>query len=499
MNNKTIFNDFFHYIPALLVPAFLNIITLMIFSRIMSTSDFGQYSVVLTTSTALVTLICQWIIQSVQKYRPTYRNEKKINLFNMYLIMLTLLVFSATLLLSGALYFPLKNILNNSYSSLYWPLIFLVIFQSLYLVYGSLLQSDYFVKKFKNYNLCLSILKFLIPIMLFNLIYSKSSTIILGLALSYFIICILILLEKYKTLLSMFSSRMYSRISKKDFTAFLKKFFLYGFPMIGWFLGATLLTLTDRYTLEYFSDSKSVGIYSAVSSLILAAVNLVSSPILTVAHPRIMGTEYKEENQLIIQQNIMIYSRIFLLVLIPISIYLSVFAEEVINIVLGEKYIEGIKIVPIMLLGSIIWNFSMYGQKGYEIKSQTKKMLFFVIVCFLINLLLNVILVPYYGYTGSAIATTISYLFYGFIIYIFSKQSIKWAIEWKLIGKTFLLSLISSYIVQLLIEILEGRLNIVITTIIGFLVFSIIYCLFLFVVDNSFKRYVQNIFDKLGE
>ena len=63
----------------------------------------------------------------------------------------------------------------------------------------------------------------------------------------------------------------------------------------------------------------------------------------------------------------------------------------------------------------------------------------FLIITVLINLILNIILIPRFGIRGAAVATLISYIFYTVILYVCIKhfEDFPVALPWRVIIKTF--------------------------------------------------------------
>ncbi|WP_269745404.1 lipopolysaccharide biosynthesis protein [Paenibacillus sp. P22] len=221
---------------------------------------------------------------------------------------------------------------------------------------------------------------------------------------------------------------------------FIKTFVSYGFPMIGWFIGNSLLNLVDRYMLGYYHTTQEVGIYTATYSVVSASVGLFCTPLLMAAHPIIMNVATSSNDEEI-QRIVSVFSKVYLLIIFPIFICLTILKGDVTSFLLGVQYQSGSSILPYMMFGLIMWNFGMYGHKGFEIKNKTKTMLIFVIICVVVNIVLNIILIPTYSYQGAAIASAISLTTYPLMVYLFSFRTIKW----KLNGRS-LINILSSSI-----------------------------------------------------
>ncbi|GGB41705.1 lipopolysaccharide biosynthesis protein [Fictibacillus barbaricus] len=416
--------DLIIYIPAIILPAILNVISIMLYTRIFSLSDFGNYSIIISTITLFTTVLSQWIIQSIQKFRPQYKKENKIILFDKYLIFtIQVLVFSIITILL-ILYVVSRLLLEFEIDSIFIISGFILILQILFVIGSTIFQSDLRANKYKKYQLINSVMKFIFSIVFILLISKTIGLVFVGMLISLVITNFFL----YKELNLTYINK--NLFKNKNYRNFLASFVNYGFPMIGWFLGSSILTLSDRYLIGIFKGAEEVGIYSANSQLVMVGLGLVCSPILSAAHPIIMNaTNNKEDVE--IENVIKKFSRLYLLLLSPIVLYVILTKEIITNLFLGEPFREGSIIIPIILIGIFFWNFTMYGHKGHEIKGKTKVMLFFVLLSGTVNILLNLVLIPKYGFIGAAIATLIAYLTYPVFIFISSRKIIKWNIPCK--------------------------------------------------------------------
>jgi len=105
---------------------------------------------------------------------------------------------------------------------------------------------------------------------------------------------------------------------------------------------------------------------------------------------------------------------------------------------------NGSIIIPIVLIGWVALQFTMYGHKGLEIMEKTNIISLLIAICVIVNVSLNFIFVPAYGYIAAAFANLISYLLYPFMVYFVTKSYIKWRIPWNSMAKITFSSLITA-------------------------------------------------------
>ncbi|MFP7470592.1 oligosaccharide flippase family protein [Niallia taxi] len=488
--------DTLTYIPAILVPALVNVLSIMIFTRAFSTAEFGLYNILLTTTQLGSMVMSQWIMQSVQYYRPNYlRNNNKVSFNrNLYYI----LVYVSIIILVSSLFIYLVSVsffskdMNSNFHMLFWCTVFLILLQGLLKIGLVLFQSDLEVASYRYYQLVNSVVKFGLSIILVYFVYKNIISIFVATIIS--IAVILIPIFKKTQLIS----KDYI-LPKKDreYTEFLRSFINYGFPMIGWFIGTSLLNLVDKYMIGFFRGNVEVGIYSANSSIVFFGFGLLSGPLLSAAHPIIMNSvSEKGINKEQFQNTIESFSRIFLITMVPVSFFITIFRADIATLLLGSSYRDGADIIPIILFGFMAWHFSLYGHKVHEIYGKTKQMVSYVVIAVVVNIIFNFLLIPTYGYMGATIATFLGYITYPIAIYISSRKLITWKIPWKSLIRISVASIVTS-IITYLVTYHMMKLNIVILNlIIGFIIYLIVYIAILIVVKEVNKKEVGKIYKK---
>lgn len=197
---------------------------------------------------------------------------------------------------------------------------------------------------------------------------------------------------------------------KLDFTNFeilkhLKPIFII-FGMAG---ASSLYMTMDTSMLGFISGTLSVGYYAAANKLIVVIGTLVSS-IRTVLLPRLsfmIGTGdksgFKSLNALTLN--------IILMFAVPITFGIFSLSREIIVLFCGKEFILGS--IALQLLAPSIILSAINGYFIYQILMPLKKenLAFFSIVSgAVLNVLVNIILIPIIKQDGAAIATCISEL-----------------------------------------------------------------------------------------
>ena len=181
-----------------------------------------------------------------------------------------------------------------------------------------------------------------------------------------------------------------------------------------------IIQWTDTIILGYYDTAYNIGIYnialkmSMASSIILFSINSIIAP----KYSQLFFDNKIDEFKSVVKFS----SKLIFWLSIPIIAIIAYKAEFFLNI-FGEEFKQGKYPLYILLVGQL-FNV-MCGSVGYILMMTDKqKILRNIIVCSaILNIILNIILIPLYGILGAATASTISMILWNFsaLIYIYNK------------------------------------------------------------------------------
>ncbi len=169
------------------------------------------------------------------------------------------------------------------------------------------------------------------------------------------------------------------------------------------FLSGMLYTYVDSIMLSILKGAEAVGWYSAAYRLMYIAL-LLPNAINMAVYP-VMSRLFHDSSS---ESLTMLYERYFkymLIVGIPLGVGTSILAKQVILLLYGTGYEPSITVLQI-LVWTIVFTFAgaSYTQLLQSINKQmiiTKISIF----CLVINIIINLILIPPYSYVGASYAT----------------------------------------------------------------------------------------------
>ncbi len=206
----------------------------------------------------------------------------------------------------------------------------------------------------------------------------------------------------------------------KGRTFFHKKYWkfalTFAIPLIPHYLSMVVLGQSDRVMIDWYCSKSDVGIYSVAYSLSMVLMMVVTS-----INQSFAPWTFKAIKRGAIKELKKVSTILSLLVVIPIVV-LVLLAPEFIAIIAPEEYAEAVYVVPpvaascfFIFMYSLFGNIEFYYQKKSYIAIAS-------MVGAALNVGLNLVLIPFFGYIAAAYTTLICYIGFSVAHYIFSRR-----------------------------------------------------------------------------
>lgn len=188
-------------------------------------------------------------------------------------------------------------------------------------------------------------------------------------------------------------------------------------PLIPHYLSEVILQSSDRIMINNMCTSSDVAIYSiayAVGSLINLVTNAINSSFVPYQYQKIKSRDYitLAENTNIIIGFVALCLCLFML-----------FGREIVLIFGGDKYIDSVNIIIPICLG-VFFNyvFQLFA-RVQEYFEQKFTIVIASVSCALLNIVLNYIFIDIYGYKAAAYTTFACYFVFCFLHYWFYRMA----------------------------------------------------------------------------
>ena len=269
-------------------------------------------------------------------------------------------------------------------------------------------------------------------------------------------------------IMNVYHSRKYVSFKLKKNLKFKKhiKPILYLFSSL---LAVNVYTNLDTVMLGFVNGDEAVGLYSVASKikwLLLMLITSGSAVLLPRLSLYVSNKERVKFNKILKDTTSLI-----LMISVPMAIYFIFMAKDSIKLLGGESFLEATFTMQILMPILIISGFSnIMGNQILLPLNKEKYFMYAVTVGAIINLILNVFLIPTYGISGAAIATLVAEFGQMSIQWKFSKDYLRENISINTILNIIFSVTISSIFLYLLLDSLNysSFINLVISSVLFF-------------------------------
>ena len=372
----------------------LGFITVPIFTRILSTSDFGMYNTFLSYEAILYLFISYALHVSVKNARYDFGMDK-LDSYLSNISLLPLFTMGVCLVAVNLFSKPLEAVLGLNRLSLN----LLVVYSyctGLIILYQNRLVLEYQYKQYLLITYFNALVNIALSLFLIHFVFAANKYMgrIIGTVIPAVIVSVVILYSLYK------------KNAPRVNSAHLKYALKLGVPIIPHGLGQILLSSFDRVMITNMVGADKSGIYS-FSYTIFTMLQVASTALFSVFEP--WAYERLKDNKISALKKV---SGLLFAFLCLISIAVIVVSPEAIVLLGSEKYSEAIYTTIPVIVGGL---FSLaYGIPTIIEYYHKKTILISVgtIGAAVINVVLNFIFIPRFGYVAAAYTTLVSYGLY---------------------------------------------------------------------------------------
>ncbi len=371
--------------------------------RILGAESYGKYALVSVVSLFLSLLMTAGITTATTKYIAEEENHlTRQKIISSSYLMIFFLIFAA-----GFVLFIFSSQISKIFSiplNIFYTAIFLSGCFSLYTLATDILRGLHQIKKLSAFRIIygLFIVSFLIIFLLFSNVYFKTAAFIIS--FTYILIFLLVTIN----------IRHY--LSFKIDKVWIKELFNYGkYVAVGGLLFIFLPRLGQIYVNKYLAVS-NVGIYNAYYFSSISIISFFYTTFVTVFFPT--ASKYQEKEPILRK------IKKFIPLLFLAGIPLLFFTQWIILKFYGSEYpIDYFLMILFAISSILILIYGLYGWLFYSKSiSGAKLITALTIIITVVNILLNIYLIPLFFLRGAALAIVLTYFLGTICLFLLQKN-----------------------------------------------------------------------------
>ncbi len=413
----------------------ISVITTPIFTRIMSTNEYGEFSVFYSWYGIITIIVTFNLFYGVYiRGLVTYDNEKEKFTSAMQGLMLTLVV------IWFVVYLIFKKYINNILNITTFQMIcmFLIIWTTgVYNFWAAYQRVALSYIKLVSLSMITSVVSPIVQIVIMNFESDKVNARIIGILIVNFCFYFVLFWKQIESGKIFYDKKIW------------KYALSFNIPLIPHYLSQTVLNSSDRIMIGKMVGAEQAGIYSLAYS-ISQIMSIFNVALMQTIEPWLYKKIKNDETNSIKK----IAYPAFALVAI-VNLILIALAPEIVRFFAPTEYYNAIWIIPPVAMSVFfMFTYTFFAVFEFYFK-KTQYITIATLIGAVINIVLNYIFIGVYGYYAAGYTTLFCYILYSLFHYIFMKKIIKDYLENKQIynGKLILgiivLFVLSGYLLMI--------------------------------------------------
>ena len=413
---SNLLKKFFSFSIGGYIALIIGFFTTPITTRMLSPKQYGISSMYLLVVNILMLLSMLGLDQGFVRYFYEEKEENKGVLLKSCLkIPIVMLIIISILILVFRVKISEFIFIENSYQMIL--LLIIMIFFSLLNRYSFLtVRMNQKAKLFSIFQILTQLFNFIFIIFLFEVYGDNYKTIVVSSTITTILL----------TLFSIFSERKIWSFKGKNIKTTEAELLKYSLPFTITMALIWIFQSSDKVAIKIFSNAEELGLYAAAFKIV-ALLNIIQGGFTTFWIPVAYERYTKNSKDLEFFEKIYNYIS---LIMFGIALVVLI-SKDLIILLLGEKFRDASSIMPCLVLMPIMYTISETTVLGINFKKKTKYHMNISVVVAILNILGNLLLVPYLGAKGAAISTGLVYIAFFCLRTYFSLKEIKFKFNLK--------------------------------------------------------------------
>ncbi len=380
------------YIPANVIPAFVSVLMIYVYTRLLSPAAFGAYSYVFSAVLVLQTSFFYALPTAVLRFFPGAAAADRQD----GLLKEAYVVFYGMGIALVAVCVPVGLVIGlpDQYRQAVWLALPMLLFRSLVQLNQSVNRSANLMRRFNTIECLHAVLGFGLGLAAMSIVGHGPEAIVLGLLIAA-VICSAIDIR----LLAVPFRRTVGALDRAELVRLVE----YAWPLVAVAATATILQNSDRFLLGSLAGADVLGIFAVAYNLVERPTTLICTSISTATFPLVVQ---------VLEQQGRAAARIqagrngiaMLAVALPTCAGLALTADSLAASLVGPAFTTGVAaLLPIMCFAALARGLrTHFIDHAFHLSGRPLLMLWTYLPATVLNIALNLYVVPRYGMFGAA-------------------------------------------------------------------------------------------------
>ncbi len=200
----------------------------------------------------------------------------------------------------------------------------------------------------------------------------------------------------------------------------LRPLLKFGYPLILTTLSLYLAEYADQYIIKFMAGISDAGLYSFAYKFGALTGFILVLPLHSIIDPLVYELESRKAELITFMKRA---TTLFYAAVLYFSVILSLLSKEVIHIFASKpEFYPAWEIVPLISFAYCHYGLMYLFGRGLIMAKKSKLTGLIYLISAVINIFMNIILIPVWGLTGAAVSTIISFILMGLLSAFYSAK-----------------------------------------------------------------------------
>jgi O-antigen/teichoic acid export membrane protein len=418
-------SDALKYFPVRLIPALTSLVTVKVFTTMISTTDYGNFYLITSTTALATSIATAWIASAIVRFYWIAKKDGREDAYISTTTWLTLASLLAASIVMAIGFWLFRDSLDPGLMQLVPIGLASFAASSLYTTLLQVLRAANKAKAFAILSISMTLVTTALSLWFVWAWGWGAFGILAGSVAGHAILIPFIMRDVAR------EGSLNPRHADREF---FREFASYGVPLMISGLSGWILVLADRYVIAWLRTSAEVGLYSVAYGLGEKIMQLMTIPLILTITPMLIET-YEKQGQELAQRVQTQFTRYFAMATFPLAAGMFVAGADFMRVFTGKQYWSAWPILGIVAVGVMCNGMAQLAGSGLGLYKKSRIIMTNMFAAAAFNVVANMLTVGTFGYMAAAYNTLAAYGLLLALTWYRTRKYMAWDLPWLDLGK----------------------------------------------------------------